>query len=298
MRKRQKTKKQKKGFQVNQKYKDTFFRFLFGKDKTRALELYNAVNGTNYTDTTDFEINTLDDFIYMKMKNDVSYLFARELSLFEHQSTVNPNMPLRGLMYFSDQYHKLYGNNPRIYGQTILPIPLPRYYVMYNGNMGQWKEERIKLRLSDMFEKPLPEDEQGDFEWTATVINLNHGMNEDLKNRSSILHGYCQFVDLVKQNRKSMDTEHAVDAAVQECINRGILADILRKHESEVKGMCFKEFDEVAYTEMVRDESKLLTLIELVNKGKITLEDAAEEVNMNVTDFQARMNDVSNFTVV
>lgn len=169
---------------------------------------------------------------------------------------------------------------------------------MYNGASSQWDKERFKLHLSDMFEKPLSDDEKGDFEWTATVINLNHEMNEELKNRSATLHGYCQFIDLIKQNRKTMDTEEAVDAAVKECIERGILADILRQHESEVKGMCFKEFDEVAYTEMIKSDTRLLTLIELVNKNKLTVKEAAEEAEMSVEEFEVEMEEANSIPVM
>ena len=256
MNSRIKKKRNQRDFSVNRRFRDSFFQFLFGRDKARALELYNAVSGTDYTNAEELEIYTLEDVIYMKMKNDVSYLFAREISLYEHQSTVNPNMPLRGLMYFSDQYHKMFGHDPRIYSTRMLRIPLPQYYVVYNGDSKEWDEESRKLRLSDMFEKELPEDEKGDFEWTATVINLNHGKNETLKSRSEILHGYCRLVDLVKEYRKKYALEQAIDRAVKQCIEEGILVEILREHESEVKRMCLTEFDEEAYIAMIRSEER------------------------------------------
>ena len=83
---------------VNRKYKDTIFRMLF-KEKENLLSLYNAVNGTSYVDTDGLEITTLQDAVYMNYKNDVSFVFDFELNLYEHQSTVNPNMPLRDLIY-------------------------------------------------------------------------------------------------------------------------------------------------------------------------------------------------------
>ena len=83
---------------VNRNYKDTIFRMLF-KDKENLLSLYNAVNGTTYTDTENLEITTLKDAVYMNYKNDVSFVFDFELNLYEHQSTINPNMPLRNLIY-------------------------------------------------------------------------------------------------------------------------------------------------------------------------------------------------------
>ena len=92
---------------VNKKYKDTVFRKLFGENKENALSLYNAVNHTSYTDPDDLEYTTLEDVIYMKYKNDVSFLIDKTLSLYEHQSSYNPNMPLRGFLYYADLYRKL-----------------------------------------------------------------------------------------------------------------------------------------------------------------------------------------------
>lgn len=92
---------------VNRKYKDNLFCFLFGRSKENALSLYNAVNNTSYKNADDLEFETLEDVIFIKMKNDVAFLFAHELCLYEHQSTYNPNMPLRGLMYAANEYRKL-----------------------------------------------------------------------------------------------------------------------------------------------------------------------------------------------
>ena len=88
---------------VNRRYKDRLFRFLF-RNKRDLLELYNAVNGSAYTDPEDLEIITLEDVIFMKMKNDLSFMVYDQLNLYEHQSTFSPNMPLRGLLYFAQQY--------------------------------------------------------------------------------------------------------------------------------------------------------------------------------------------------
>ena len=101
---------------VNKKYKDTVFRKLFGENKGNALSLYNAVNHTSYTDPDDLEYTTLEDVIYMKYKNDVSFLIDKTLSLYEHQSSYNPHCLVHGSMgSFSDN-------------ETIsIPAPLPKY---------------------------------------------------------------------------------------------------------------------------------------------------------------------------
>ena len=126
---------------VNKKYKDTVFRKLFGENKGNALSLYNAVNHTSYTDPDDLEYTTLEDVIYMKYKNDVSFLVDKTLSLYEHQSSYNPNMPLRGFLYYADLYRKLIHRSERLYSKHLLKIPRPHYIVFYNGSEKIWKKK-------------------------------------------------------------------------------------------------------------------------------------------------------------
>ncbi len=118
---------------VNREFKSSLFCKLFGESVENALSLYNAVNGSDYTDTEDFVFTTLEDVIYMKMKNDVSFLFDKTLNLYEHQSTYNPNMPLRGFLYHADLYKKLIKKSEQIYSRYLLKLPAPRYIVFYNG---------------------------------------------------------------------------------------------------------------------------------------------------------------------
>jgi hypothetical protein len=293
------TKKEKS---VNVKYRDSLFRMLFGTDKKIALELYNAVNDTKYTNPNDLEINTLQDVIYMKMKNDLSFIIGSELNLYEHQSRVNPNMPLRGLMYISELYNQIYGDNPRIYDRTLLKIPTPKYLVFYNGDDNKWSEDCIKLKLSDSFSEPLPLNEVGDYEWTATVININRGRNDSIKERSKTLYQYCYFVDAVKENAKNMPFEKAIDEAVKECISKDILADFLMVHRKEVKLMCLTEFNEQKYIDMIRDDGrvegriegkiegaadKLVTLVESFSSNhNISLEEACEELGVAFSEYE------------
>ena len=85
----------------NIQYKDRLFNFIFGSEENKAwtLSLYNAVNGSSYTDPTAIEINTIKEVMYLGMHNDVSFLIADNMNLYEQQSTYNPNMPLRFLQY-------------------------------------------------------------------------------------------------------------------------------------------------------------------------------------------------------
>lgn len=182
---------------VNREYKERLFRKLFGSDdmKEDILSLYNALNNSNYTNKEDLVLRTLGDSVYMSMKKDVAFLIDSYLSLWEQQSTYNPNMPIRGLMYFGRMYDAyLTENCCNIYGTKLVPIPTPRYIVFYNGMKDI--EPITKMRLSDAF---ITRPENNDFEWTATMYNLNKGKNEELLSKCKILSDYMCFVNYVSE---------------------------------------------------------------------------------------------------
>lgn len=242
---------------VNPKYKDTVFRKLFGENRANALSLYNAINGTNYTEDSDFEYTTLDDVVYMGIKNDVSFVIGTSLSLYEHQSTYNPNMPLRGFLYYADLYRKMIQSNERLYGSTLLRIPNPKYVVFYNGTDRKVAAGVQKLRLSESFETT---DTSGDYEWTATLININVGENEDLFQKCKVLKDYSVFVQRVRDNMKaSLPLEEAMKKSVEDCIRDDILREFLEQYGKEVAGMCLTEFDEEKFRQMMREEGIALT---------------------------------------
>ena len=130
-------------------YKDRLFRMIFN-DKEKLLELYNAMNGSDYKDASELQVVTLENAIYLSMKNDVAYVLHDELFLYEQQSTKNANMPLRCLFYASDTYSVLV-KDKNIYGTKMLPLPSPTFVVFYNGK--QKMDEEGELRLSDAFVK-------------------------------------------------------------------------------------------------------------------------------------------------
>lgn len=237
-------------------HKDRLFQRLFGDpaNKGSMLSLYNALNHTSYTDERELEINTIEDVIYMGMKNDASCILDGYMTLTEHQSTFNPNMPLRGLMYFGrlyDKYMKQQGLN--LYSRTLLKIPTPKYFVLYNGDDD--KPDRIELKLSDAF---IREVEEGTFEWTATMLNINYGHNTELLDACRTLKEYSLFVDRVKTNRASgMSVEYAVTKAVDDCIADNILRSYLTAHKAEVIGMCITEYNEAETMQAFRREGWL-----------------------------------------
>ena len=214
---------------VYQNYKDRVFRMLFS-DKGRLLELYNALNGTDYPDPDELTVNTLENAIYINMRNDVSFIIDCNMWLYEHQSTYCPNMPLRGLLYFCDLYKKiLQGTDLSV--RRLICIPTPYYIVFYNGL--EKREEEFEQRLSDAFEN----GGEGCIELKVRAININFGHNSALMNKCRTLYGYAYFVAEIRKNLETMELQQAVEQAVDTCINQNILKAFLMEQRAEVIAM-------------------------------------------------------------
>ena len=266
----------------NRNHKDALFRMVFSK-KEDLLDLYNAVRGTAYQNAEDLEVNTLENVLYMAMKNDISFMIDCTMNLYEHQSSYNPNMPLRGLMYFVQLYSK-YADQRKLnlYSSTIQKIPTPQFVVFYNG----MKEEpdRQILKLSDAFQA-----EGGCIECEATMLNINLGRNMELMEKCRRLEEYATFVSTVIKYTQSgvLDLGEAIRQAMDECIEKGILSDILTNQRAEVFAVLLETFDKELYErdlrENIRAEVKKEHILELVRrkleKGKSVEEiaDALEE---------------------
>jgi len=251
---------------VNVKHKDRLFRFIF-KDKEALLTLYNAVNESDYTDVDALEIYTMENFVYMGMKNDLSFLIDWNMNVFEHQSTYNPNMPLRGFLYMAAAF-KRYIELQRLdlYGSKQLRLPVPRYYVyliarsltqrahakhltygmpewvFYNG-LKEMADEEI-LYLTDSMEAASgPEKSCAQF--SAHMVNINKGRNTQIMQRCPLLYEYSLFVaEVRKRTTQNRPLREAIEEAVDYCIAHDILADILRANKAEVTNMCLEEYDE------------------------------------------------------
>ena len=238
---------------INREYKDRLFTMIFGNNESKhnILSLYNALYDTNHTNEDHVEITTIEDVIYIKMKNDVSLLLDSYLSLWEQQSTFNPNMPVRGLMYYGNLYNSYIKKHALpIYGSTLAKIPTPRYIVFYNGNSD--RESIEKLKLSDAF---IHKDTNHEFEWTATMINLNKGKNEELLSKCKPLSDYMTLINKINLYNKSESTiEQAVERAINECIEENVMADFLQQHKGDVMSTCLTEFDEKAYRKGIHIE--------------------------------------------
>lgn len=237
---------------VDRNYRDTVFRILFGEDKENAMSLYEAISGRKIENPEDFEFTTLKDVIYMKLKNDVSFLVDSRLVLFEHQSTFNPNMPLRGLLYCAELYKSQY-HDARLYSSKRIDLPAPEYIVFYNGSEKHFNEDRMELRLSDSFsDKSLASK----FEWTAVMVNINKGHNSDILKQCAALEGYTVLIRKIVEYRKLVPIEAAVRRAMDYCIENGYLVEFLSAHKEEVFNMSLTEFDEKEFIEMIRNEGR------------------------------------------
>lgn len=225
---------------ANREYKSDVFSMLL-EDKRRALELYNAMAGTSYVDPEIVEICTLEKGVSLTIKNDASFIVNMDatLNIYEHQSTYNPNIPIRELIYFvtiiKDMVEDRY-----IYSRRLVKIPTPRFAVFYNGEEKQ--PEREVLRLSSAFKN---QSGQPQLELMCTVYNINPGNNVQLMQTCHTLKEYMMFVGYVKDKLfkygKTRDGyARAVSEAIDYCIEENILKDFFLNRREEVqKAMIF-----------------------------------------------------------
>ena len=227
---------------ANRTYKDRLFIRIFER-KEDLLSLYNAVNGSDYQNPDELEITTLDNAIYMRMKNDISFLIDGYMSLYEHQSTFNPNMPLRDCLYMLQIYQNYIDSQELdLYSSVLLKIPTPRLVVFYNGQEKKRNEEMCILRLSDSYERP---EKEPALECRVQVINVNYGKNRDMMEKCPKLYEYSYLVAKIRENQANGKTlEGAIEAALEDCLAQGYLTELLTTYRREVTGMLLYEYDE------------------------------------------------------
>ena len=216
---------------------------LYGTDKEQRG------SGKNYQDPEALEINTLENAIYMGMKNDLSFLIDDRLSLYEHQSTVNPNMPLRFLFYISDLYSGMTAEE-NLYGSKAAAIPTPCFVIFYNGAEPQ--PDRKILRLSDLY---TVKTKEAQLELTAELLNINWNHNLELMEACQDLKDYAEYVDRVRKYAGEQPLSEAVERAITECIREGILKEFLEKNRAEVKKMSIYEYDQEKHIRMERQDA-------------------------------------------
>lgn len=237
---------------ANKEYKSDVFSMLL-QDKKRAMEIYNAINGTDYDDPELVEMTTLDDKSFsLTVRNDASFILDANLSLYEHQSTYCPNMPLRDLLYFASIIQKQIKAQKRdIYGGRILKIPVPHFVVFYNGK--EDAPDQYDLRLSDAFEK---ETKNPEIELVCHVYNINNGKNVPLLSKCQTLREYMYFVDMVRKNNEiNGNLEDAIEKAINQCMEENVLRDFLAQHREEVMHVMTLDYTFERRLEMQRAEA-------------------------------------------
>lgn len=245
-------------------YKDAVFRKYF-MDKTRLLSLYKAVTGDNGLTEEDIELKTLDSAYDNGKKNDVSFLCKNQLiMMFEHQSTVNENMPVRFLLYLAEYYNKMTKSDDR-YRQKRIALPEPRCYIFYNGKANT--DPIREMNLAEAFPK-------GKSEWLnlrAIAYDINYDRGCNLFEECKELMEYSIFVKKVEEFAAEPDitTEEAVCKAVNYCIEHDVMREFMEEHREEVSNMFTEEFDYDRAIAISKEEAREEGLAEGRAEGRI-----------------------------
>ena len=248
----------------NRKYKDSVFVDLFSEDekaKENFLSLYNALHGTKLTAAAQLKNVRLDQVLYMTFYNDVSYLIDNKIIvLVEHQSTINPNMPLRCLEYISRLYETLFESKEK-YSRKLLNIPTPEFYVFYNGDETYPSDKTLKL--SDAF---IEKTVKPNLELTVKIININQQNHHPLLKNCKTMYEYTIFVETVRRWKKT-DPQNGFQKAIEECIANDILRDYLKRKTKEVLNMLLAEYDYETDIAVQRAEEREIAFAEGISQG-------------------------------
>lgn len=216
-------------------------------EKENQLKVYNYLNNSDYTNPDEIEVTTIEEILFIGRKNDASFILDNVMNLYEHQSTYNPNMPLRGLFYFSELYenyiikHKL-----NIYGTKLLQIPTPKYVIFYKGSMPA--ETVTELKLSDLF---IRKDIEPDIEVRATMICLNETANVK---KCEPLYGFALYNDKFVEYNETMEAEKAALKAIEYCIDNGVMADFFMRKKAECMGSILRDYSEEEIWKMIGND--------------------------------------------
>lgn len=281
--------------QSNQKYKDSLFSAYFGEKPERLIELYNALEGTNYPLDTPVQVNTLDNVLFKDRINDLSFQIGEHLVvLVEHQSTINNNMPLRMLIYLGRLYEKII-EQKAVYRSAVVPLPTPKFIVLYNGKSPL--PEYSQQRLSDAF---YLEEDMPKIELTVDVWNVNYGKEVGVIQRCKSLAEYALFVYCVREERKKgKELGEAITIAIRQCIQNDIMREFLIQKGSEVENMLYGEWNMDEALEIGKEEARkegikegiIKTLCRLVASGLLSLTDAVVQSGISQTEFICQMKE-------
>ncbi len=233
--------------------KDQLFQYIFSRNPQALLELYNALNGTDYSDVSQMEYVTLGNAVYITMKNDLAFLLSGTINLYEHQSTLNPNIPIRLLMYLTEEYQvHINSQKKSIYGSSLITLPTPQCVVFYNGKAPAPEDD--VLQLSDAFEN---KSVTPSITCSVRMININSGYNQKLMDACRMLSDYSRFIQICRDFcGKIADRDLALENAIEYCIDNDILKEILETSRAEVLGMLLYDFDEEKYKKTLKEEGR------------------------------------------
>lgn len=234
----------------SREYKSDVFSLLM-EDKSYALEVYNALNGSHYENPDEVEIIQLEKGVSLSIRNDASFIIDMNISFYEHQSTYNPNMPLRSLIYYVNALEEwIKKQEIDLFSGRRIRIPTPHFVVFYNGLKKRPEYEEMKLSDSFYHVMDIPE-----LEIKCRVYNINPPHNQQLKHQSKGLEGYTYFVEKVRSYQEmNMDTEEAVDQAIRDCIEKNILREFFLEKGDEIRKMTHLDFTWEKREKLIRKE--------------------------------------------
>ena len=232
-------------------YKDLVFRKIF-HDKEKLLSLYNALNHSHYEDPELLHITTLENAVYLSLQNDLSFVVDFDLWFFEHQSTLNPNMPYRFLLYLASEYSKL-NTDDLLYSNKLQMLDTPHFVVFYNGT------------------DPLPE-------YSTLKLSSAYRNKEETPQLE-----YAQFVAEVRKQAKVYPNRQAIVQAVDVCIKKDILKEFLLENKKEVIDMVFFEYDAEAEKRVIYKDGRAEEIVRLCKKFHVSKEDTIRELETELS---------------
>lgn len=230
-----------------------------------ALDVYNAMNNSTYTDSDMIQIMRLENGISLSVRNDASFFISNYLNLYEHQSTYSPNAPLRFLIYLTNLL-KTTIRKRDLYSRKRVQIATPHFAVFYNGT--EKRPEKEVLKLSDAF---INRTDTPEIELTVTVYNINPDNNTQLLEKSEVLRGYMIFVNRVRENLEHQkkiaqnapeydeaayeeDLEKAINEAIDYCVKHHIMEEFFRENRNEVTKSMVLDYTWERREELIRAE--------------------------------------------
>ena len=239
----------------NRKHKDSLFVDYFSKDrdwKQHFLSLYNALHGTNLqVETTSLERVNLEQVLYKSYYNDIAVLVDGQFILMiEHQSTINPNMPLRLLEYVARIYGNIVDSKAK-FSRHLVPLAKPEFYVFYTGN--QKLPPESYLYLSDAFPNQTQSADLT-LELKVKVCTIKSESPSPVVHSCTDLEQYVQFLELVEEARAA-GHKHPLKWAIQEAVRRNILRDYLERKGGEVLSILMTEYDYATDMAVLKEEA-------------------------------------------